>query len=226
MPRRGGSAVSTTSEDDLTPPPVAGPRRRAPALPPAQRRAAIVDAALALLLEHGAGVTTRRIAEAAGVAEGTLFRAFPDKPALLAAVLDTVFDPSPVRAELSLVPLELPLEDRLTRAVAILQERVSVIWQVMSAVGITEPPPRHRPAVLRDAPDSTALAALFEPDADALCYSPSDAAQLLRALTFACSFPVFVADRPRAPAEIVSLLLDGLRSHPRERPNPEVDGPC
>jgi AcrR family transcriptional regulator len=185
-----------------------------------------VEAALTLLLEHGAGVTTRQIAEAAGVAEGTLFRAFPDKPALLAAVLDTVFDPSPARAELSLIPLELPLEERLTRAVAILQERVSAIWQVMSAVGINEPPARHRAAVLRDAPDSTALAALFEPDAEALRHSPVDSAQLLRALTFACSFPVFVADRPRSPAEIVSLLLDGLRRHPAPDASPEVGERC
>ena len=226
MPRRGASPVSTDTRDDQSPPPATGARRRAPALPPEQRRAAIVDAALALLIEHGAGVTTRQIAEAAGVAEGTLFRAFPDKPALLAAVLDTVFDPSPVRAELSEIPLDLPLEDRLTRAVAILQERVSMVWQVMSAVGITEPPPPHRPAVLRDAPDSAALAALFEPDAGSLRGSPADAAQLLRALTFACSFPVFVADRPRSPAEIVSLLLDGLRRHPAPDASPETDERC
>jgi hypothetical protein len=101
-----------------------------------------------------------------------------------------------------------------------------VIWQVMSAVGITEPPAQYRPAVSRDAPDNTALAALFQPDADTLRYSPADAAQLLRALTFACSFPVFVADRPRAPAEIVSLLLDGLRSPSQGRPTSEVHDPC
>jgi AcrR family transcriptional regulator len=195
-------------------------------LPAAERRAAIVDAALALLVDHGSGVTTRQIAEAAGVAEGTVFRVFPDKPALLTAVVDHVFDPSPVRAELARIPLERPLEDRLTQAVAIIQERVTVIWQVMSAVGITEPPAQYRPAVSRDAPDNTALAALFQPDADTLRYSPADAAQLLRALTFACSFPVFVADRPRAPAEIVSLLLDGLRSPSQGRPTSEVHDPC
>ena len=41
----------------------------------------IVDAALPLLLEHGEMVTTRQIADAAGIAEGTIFRAFADKDA-------------------------------------------------------------------------------------------------------------------------------------------------
>ena len=45
------------------------------------RRAAIVEAALPLLIEHGANVTTSQIAAAAGIAEGTVFRAFGDKNA-------------------------------------------------------------------------------------------------------------------------------------------------
>ncbi|MCU1430433.1 MAG: DNA-binding transcriptional regulator, AcrR family, partial [Actinomycetia bacterium] len=36
----------------------------------------IVAATLPLLLEHGDRVTSRQIAEAAGIAEGTIFRAF------------------------------------------------------------------------------------------------------------------------------------------------------
>nr|WP_255622814.1 TetR/AcrR family transcriptional regulator [Tessaracoccus sp. OS52] len=54
-------------------------------MPPEQRRAAIVEAALPLLAKHGPELTTRMVAEAAGVAEGTLFRAFPTLQELLAA---------------------------------------------------------------------------------------------------------------------------------------------
>ena len=53
--------------------------KRATALPPEERRSMIVAATLPLLLEHGDRVTSRQIAEACGIAEGTIFRAFTDK---------------------------------------------------------------------------------------------------------------------------------------------------
>jgi len=61
---------------------------RATALPPDERRSMIVAATLPLLLEHGDRVTTKQIAEAAGIAEGTIFRVFADKDALIAADSD------------------------------------------------------------------------------------------------------------------------------------------
>jgi AcrR family transcriptional regulator len=47
------------------------------------RRDMIVEAAMPLLVEHGAKVTSKQIADAAGVAEGTMFKAFGDKESLL-----------------------------------------------------------------------------------------------------------------------------------------------
>ena len=66
--------------------------RRAEALPADERRAMIVEAMLPLLLEHGEMVTTRQIAEAAGIAEGTIFRVFADKDELIAAVVEHAAD--------------------------------------------------------------------------------------------------------------------------------------
>ncbi|MBN9326134.1 MAG: TetR family transcriptional regulator, partial [Cellulomonas sp.] len=45
-------------------------------MPPDERRRAILRAVLPVVRERGADVTTRELAEAAGVAEGTLFRVF------------------------------------------------------------------------------------------------------------------------------------------------------
>ena len=47
----------------------------------------IVAAALPLVAEYGAKVTTSQVARAAGIGEATIFRVFADKEELLDAVL-------------------------------------------------------------------------------------------------------------------------------------------
>src|SRR5436305_13947527 len=92
---------------------------RAPALPPEERRAAIVAAALPLLMEQGVGVTTRQIADAAGIAEGTIFRVFPDKEAVIQAVIDAAIDTSALEGALAGIDRSLPFERQLEAAVGL-----------------------------------------------------------------------------------------------------------
>ncbi len=99
---------------------------RATPLPPDERRAALIAATEPLLEQYGRDVSTKRIAEAAGVAEGTIFRVFPTKKALIDAVCDQVIDLDPVCAEIDGLDRAAALETRLVSAVAIMQRRLGL----------------------------------------------------------------------------------------------------
>ncbi|HEV7525153.1 MAG TPA: helix-turn-helix domain-containing protein [Acidimicrobiia bacterium] len=178
--------------------------KRASALPPDERRSMIVAATLPLLLEHGDRVTSRQIAEAAGIAEGTIFRAFADKDEIIVAVIEAALDPEPLEAALGDIAHDLAFEDRLTAAVVIMQQRVINVWQVMSSVGT-----RFHAITSRPMADSDALVGLFEASRNMITVAPVAAARLLRALTLSTTHPM-LADEPKSPAELVQLFLHGV----------------
>jgi AcrR family transcriptional regulator len=187
--------------------------KRAAALPPSERRAEIVAATLPLLLVHGASVTTRQIAEAAGIAEGTIFRVFPDKESLIAAVVESAFDTKTVDAALAAIDPSLPLEPRLVAAVEILRRRFADILQLRTAVEMMQLSETMKATAERhQSPDLHGLAALFEADRDRFRRTPLEAAHLLRGLTIAGTHPSLILDEPLSSTEIVSLFLDGVRA--------------
>lgn len=185
-------------------------RPRATAMTVDDRRASVLAAVVPLVLEKGPTVTTRALAEAAGVAEGTLFRAFADKTDLLAAVVDAALDPAPAEDALAAIPLDLPLAERLERAVDVLRERVEVhvrIVAVAQAAGTAADLDRAPSPLPR-------LEALLAPDAARLRLPPDQTAHLLRGFTVASVHPVFHPGPARTSPEIVTLFLHGLLADP------------
>jgi AcrR family transcriptional regulator len=178
--------------------------RRATALPPDERRSMIVAATLPLLLEHGDRVTSKQIAEAAGIAEGTVFRAFADKDELIVAVIESAIDPQPLERALTAIPPGLGFERTLEAAVVVIQQRVIDIWRLMSSVST-----RFHEKTRRPMADSDALVRIFAAHRDEISVEPIDAARLLRALTLSMTHPM-LADEPRSADELVQLFLHGV----------------
>ncbi|HEY5011895.1 MAG TPA: helix-turn-helix domain-containing protein [Acidimicrobiia bacterium] len=176
--------------------------KRASALPADERRSMIVAATLPLLIEHGDRVTSKQIAEAAGIAEGTIFRVFADKDEVIAAVVESALDPEPLEAALAGIARDLSFEDGLAAAIVIMQQRVIDIWRLVSSVGT-------RFHTRRPMADSDALVRMFEAHRSEITVEPIVAARLLHALTLSMTHPM-LAGEPRQPNELVHLFLHGV----------------
>jgi AcrR family transcriptional regulator len=186
-------------------------RERATPLAPEERRKAIIDTVVPLLAQHGPNITTKQIAEAAGIAEGTIFRVFADKEAVIEAAVAAALDTAPLERALAAIARDLPFEERLQLAVQILQNRITEIWQLLSMLGRTAPS-----SARTQQHDLAELTALFEDQRPQLRQDPARAARLLRGLVLAATHPALVAGDPLPPAVIVSTLLDGIRCQDNE----------
>lgn len=185
--------------------PEAFSRARAQPLAPDARRAAIIDAVIPLLREHGRGVSTRQLAEAAGVAEGTLFRAFGDKESIIHAAVERFLDPEPFRGALRGIDPDEPVEERLRQVIHLLRERFQGVIGFLTALHMHGPPP-NRPSA--DDDWAGRLRQIFRDDELAV---PIDTlAFYLRLVAFGSSLPLFNEPHDFDTDELVRLIAHGV----------------
>jgi len=185
-------------------------RERARRLSPADRREAIIAATRPLLYQHGRATTTKLIAEAAGIAEGTIFRSFDTKDELFDAVLEREFDPGDFLADVAEIDRGLPLRDRLVLFTTLLQGRFVRIFSLMAAMGMPKPPEKFQNPETRRRLTDGGLASLIDHDADRFTLPVERVVDLVRLLTFSGSHPHISDQRPLSPEEIVDVILNGV----------------
>ncbi|WP_051972961.1 TetR/AcrR family transcriptional regulator [Cryobacterium sp. MLB-32] len=191
---------------------------RAPALSVEDRQSMLIDAVTPLLAEHGQSVTTRQIAECAGVAEGTIFRAFGSKDELIQAAVDRQLDPEPFRVTLRAIDPSQPLEEKVRAIVVLMRERFTTVFTLMTALGRMGPPHRHDPRQ-----DFTEiLGRALAPDLERLNVTPDRAAQIIRMVALAASIPQIRVGAAFDADELTSLLLYGLVGGADSRPDDSI----
>ncbi|QFU94576.1 TetR/AcrR family transcriptional regulator [Amycolatopsis sp. YIM 10] len=179
-----------------------------------QRREMIVRAVLPLVAEHGAGITTSQIARAAGIGEGTIFRAFKDKDELLDACIAEVVRPDSALQAIAEIPLDQPLRERLVEAAATLTAHLERLGSVVGAMLTAgRPPGRPEPSKqnLRARRESftamrDGIAELFEPERDGLRLPPEKLAALFSSLLLSLHRD---GDQAATVDEIVDVFLNG-----------------
>jgi AcrR family transcriptional regulator len=182
--------------------------KRAKPMPVEERRSAIAHATVPLLISHGRDVTTRQIADAACVAEGTLFRVFADKEAIIDAAVEQFLDPEPFREALRSIDPSLPLEMKIELVLARFLDRFSGIFGVFAALG-----GHPRPPV---APTAEIITGIFEellaPDLESLRVPPAQVFGFVRLVAFSSAMPQFGPTTGLDPDLLAHLIVHGIAS--------------
>ena len=184
------------------------------------RRIMIVHAVLPLLMEHGTGVTTSQIARAAGIGEGTIFRAFKDKDELFDACTAEALRPDHVLDAIAEIPIDQRLEDRLVEAAEALGahlERMGALMGALHASGRVkhrDPEQRLKNRTMKGGRGESmaamrgAITELFEPEKDQLRLAPEQLAALFLTLLFG-GRRMAPDDNAATTRQVVDVFLHG-----------------
>lgn len=186
---------------------------RAQPLAREDRRQAIVEAALPLVMEHGRDLSTRQIAEAAGLAEGTLFRAFGTKTEIVDATIAAGLAPHVLTDALRAIAPTASLPDLIVAIVSVLIEHAHRTHRLLALLPADEHahhgPDRHQAHREMGERTLAAIAEVLAPHTDALALRPPDCAGPILALSFGATFASSSPD----PRRITDVILHGIAAH-------------
>lgn len=174
----------------------------------------LIDAVTPLLLEHGQAVTTRQIADCAGIAEGTIFRAFGSKDELIQAAVARHLDPEQFRRQLREIDPLLPLEERVRAIVALMRARFTTMFTLMTALGRHGPPPGHERGHDGGNEFAGIMAGILAEDLERFRVPADRVGQIIRMVTLAASVPQIRNGPDFDDAEITALILHGIMGRP------------
>ncbi|GAA1508648.1 AcrR family transcriptional regulator [Agromyces terreus] len=185
--------------------------RRAKALNREERRATIMDAAIPLLVQYGRDVTSKQLAKAAGVAEGTLYSVFDDKDEIIHAAIHRHVEATSMVDALRAIPERATLDELVREIVELTQHRTEQIFALVAILGFDARTPEH---AKRRPPDNEpvilAITDALLPHRDQLTVPPRQAAQFIRYATFSMTHPLITDGEIVPAAEISALLLHGF----------------
>lgn len=189
---------------------------------PEERRQAIIDATTQLVLDIGPEVTTRQIADACGLAEGTLFRAFESKRDILKAVVEHIIDPAGILDQIASLPDDQPLPDVIAALVDSVDSAMRRVRSVMAALHsqLREDQPHGPPNdkdrskfFARHAQLMGAMTQVMDPYAGELRVAPDVAAAFIQTTVFASALPM-VGEKIDDRAILTDLLIHALVKEP------------
>ncbi|BBH63980.1 hypothetical protein ACTI_06650 [Actinoplanes sp. OR16] len=196
-------------------------RRRVPAMAPEERREALIAATIPLLHEHGLDVSTRQIAHAAGVAEGTIFGVFESKSQLVVCSMIKALDPQGTLDGIAAIDPAADLRERVAITAELVHRRFTEQAHLMGAArrlifSAPDPAAQERMVAARERLRE-AVEGVFAPDAHRLRVSVQRATRLLLLNCGADAFGPFGEPETFSGADLAALLLDGILTTETER---------
>ncbi len=185
----------------------------------ADRRRAILNVVVPLLAEKGSSLTTAQVARAAHIAEGTIFRVFPDKSALIYEAVKATMDPTAVADAIRAIGAAAPMRVQLAEAVRVLRDYFNQMTglgeSLRSASALPGARQRDVGRLIKESSIviSAALVELFERHRAELRVSPSTATAAFRGLVFASAHPLLPPRERLAMEDTVNILLSGIAKH-------------